>query len=94
MHDEASHLVVGVVTRPAILRGILLALVLMSGSVSAADPLSEPEYGVIFEQDVPIRVRDGTVLRADVYRPDVPDGETGEFPVLMSLSAYQKALLS
>jgi len=51
---------------------------------------SQPEYGVIFEQDVPIRVRDGTVLRADVYRPDVDGDET--FPVLMSLSVYQKAL--
>lgn len=52
--------------------------------------LSQPEYGVMFEQDVPIPVRDGTVLRADVYRPDAPQGET--FPVLMSLSPYQKAL--
>ncbi len=52
--------------------------------------LSQPEYGVVFEQNVPIRTRDGTVLRADVYRPDAPDGT--KFPVLMSLSAYQKAL--
>ena len=62
-----------------------------TGSVALAqDNLSQPEYGVIFEEDVPIRVRDGTVLRADVYRPDAPDGS--EFPVLMSLSAYQKSL--
>lgn len=52
--------------------------------------LSQPEYEVIFEQDVPIPVRDGTVLRADVYRPDAAEGE--RFPVLMSLSPYQKAL--
>lgn len=59
------------------------------GAVNGAD-LSQPEYAVIFEQDVAIPVRDGTVLRADVYRPDAAEGE--RFPVLMSLSPYQKAL--
>ena len=71
---------------------ILSLLGFMAGSALALDPLSEPKYQVIFEQDVPIRVRDGTVLRADVYRPDVPEAGTEEFPVLMSLSAYQKAM--
>ncbi|MED5536009.1 MAG: CocE/NonD family hydrolase [Pseudomonadota bacterium] len=61
---------------------------MFSLTASAVD-LSQPEYGMIFEHDVPIPVRDGTVLRADVYRPDA-EGE--QFPVLMSLSAYQKAL--
>ena len=56
----------------------------------AQDNVSQPQYGMIFEEDVPIRVRDGTVLRADVYRPDTAD--TARFPVLMSLSAYQKAM--
>jgi len=65
-------------------------IVLFVPAVFAQENLSQPEYGVIFEQDVPIRVRDGTVLRADVYRPDAPQG--AEFPVLMSLSAYQKSL--
>ena len=69
---------------------IRVSPVLMIAIAAAAEPLSEPQYGVVFEQDVPIRVRDGTVLRADVYRPDADD--TAEFPVLMSLSAYQKAL--
>ena len=67
-------------------------LALMGSLVSAQGELSEPEYSVIFEKDVPIRVRDGTVLRADVYRPDVPQGNTEKFPVLLSLSAYQKAM--
>jgi hypothetical protein len=64
--------------------------VLAAPAAFAQDNLSQPEYGVVFEEDVPIRVRDGTVLRADVYRPDAGDGT--RFPVLMSLSAYQKAL--
>ena len=59
-------------------------------SQTLTDKLSQPEYDVVFEEDVSIRVRDGTVLQADVYRPDAPAGES--FPVLMSLSAYQKAL--
>jgi putative CocE/NonD family hydrolase len=74
--------------------GIGIACLLMMGTApppALAQPnLSQPEYGVVFEEDVPIRVRDGTVLRADVYRPDAPDGQ--QFPVLMSLSAYQKAM--
>ena len=52
--------------------------------------VSQPQYGVIFDKDVPVGVRDGTVLRADVYRPGAAEGE--RFPVLMSLSPYQKAL--
>jgi len=50
--------------------------------------VDQTAHGMIFEHDVPVSVRDGTVLRADVYRPDAE----GEFPVLMSLSAYQKVL--
>ncbi len=70
---------------------LLLAIVVgPAGQKALSAELSQPEFGVIFEQDVPIRTRDGTVLRADVYRPDAGDDET--FPVLMSLSAYQKAM--
>ncbi|MDH4255733.1 MAG: CocE/NonD family hydrolase [Gammaproteobacteria bacterium] len=61
---------------------------------SAEDSLSQPEYGVVFEEDVAIAVRDGTVLRADVYRPSGAAENSGaaRFPVLLSLSAYQKDL--
>ena len=54
---------------------------------AAQEPLSQPEYGVIFEENVAIPVRDGTVLRADVYRPDVRNtsDEHIRFPVLISL---------
>ena len=67
-------------------------LALVGSLAFAQDELSEPEYSVIFEKDVPIQVRDGTVLRADIYRPDVPQGNTEKFPALISLSAYQKAM--
>ena len=59
-----------------------------TGSMAhAQDNLSQPEYGVIFEEDVPIRVRDGTVLRADVYRPDGPEGS--EFPMRQRVVSFR-----
>jgi len=45
-------------------------------------------YGVIFEQDVPIPVSDGLVLRANVFRPDAE----GNFPVIMAQGVYGKDL--
>jgi predicted acyl esterase len=41
---------------------------------------------MIFEQDVPIEVSDGNVLRANVFRPDAP----GRFPVVMAQGVYGK----
>lgn len=38
------------------------------------------------EKNVPIEMRDGIVLRANVFRPDAP----GRFPVIMSLGIYGK----
>jgi hypothetical protein len=65
-----------------------------SGPADADESLSQPEYGVTLEEDVAIPLRDGTVLRADVYHPVVPAGGSADirFPVLMSLSAYQKSM--
>jgi len=71
---------------------ILLAIAATAGNESsrAADPLSQPVHDVVLDEDVGITMRDGTVLRADVYRPAGPASE--RFPVLVSLSAYQKNL--
>ena len=41
--------------------------------------MSEGKYSVIVERNVEVPMRDGTVLRADVWRP----GAEGEFPVLI-----------
>lgn len=80
-------------TRPFLALNLLLAG-LLPGLAAADESLSQPEYGVILDEDVAIPVRDGTVLRADVYRPDVSADDSGNnnFPVLISLSAYQKNL--
>ena len=41
---------------------------------------------VVVEADVGAEMRDGTVLRADVYRPDAP----GRYPVLLQRTPYSK----
>jgi uncharacterized protein len=51
-------------------------------------PEASVEAGMRFEIDVPIEVADGTVLRADVYRPV----EDGTYPVIMSHGPYAKNL--
>src|SRR4030042_1916534 len=51
-----------------------------------ADAESE-ELGVIIERNVPVPMRDGTILRADVHRPD----RGGPYPVLVQRTAYGKS---
>jgi putative CocE/NonD family hydrolase len=45
------------------------------------------EYRACVERNVPATMRDGTLLYADVWRPDVP----GRFPVVMSRTPYDKS---
>lgn len=45
------------------------------------------EDGVVLEKNVEARMRDGVILRADVYRPDAP----GRYPVLLQRTPYSKA---
>lgn len=49
---------------------------------------AQPTYHVVKETDVPARMRDGTVLRADVYRPRATD----PFPALVERTTYDKKL--
>ena len=51
-----------------------------------------PGMPVTVERDVPATMRDGTVLRADVYRPTGPAaaGSDDGLPVLLSRSPYDK----
>lgn len=51
--------------------------------------MSEPEsrgYGLVFDKDVPVPMSDGTILRANLFRPDAE----GRFPVVMAKGAYGK----
>src|SRR6185295_10357619 len=49
---------------------------------------TEVRDGIRIEWDVPIRMDDGVVLRADVYRP----AAEGRYPVIMSYGPYGKGL--
>jgi predicted acyl esterase len=51
--------------------------------------ITAPAEGILFERDVPILVRDGTTLRANVFRP----AREGRFPVLASAHPYGKDVL-
>ena len=59
----------------------LLLLASHSGCAAPAAP-----YAVVVEKNVEAEMRDGVVLRADVYRPDVD----ARFPVLLQRTPYSK----
>jgi putative CocE/NonD family hydrolase len=49
--------------------------------------LSKPTYKVIVENNVPVPMRDGVKLAADIYRPDAD----GKFPALVLRTPYNKS---
>lgn len=73
-------------TRPS--PGLLLALASLIGLTLACNPGRRAEEAgtVRIEKNVPARMRDGVVLRADVYRPASP----GPHPVLLQRTPYSK----
>ena len=62
---------------------------LPGASALVALALSAP-YPVAIEKNVEARMRDGVVLRADVYRPEAP----GRFPALLKRTPYSKGAAS
>jgi len=60
---------------------VLAAVILPAISAVAAD-----KYSVVAELGVEAKMRDGTALRADIYRP----GADGKFPVLLQRTPYDK----
>ena len=58
-----------------------LAIVLVPNLSHAAEP-----YPVNYERNVAVKMRDGVVLRADIYRPQAD----GKFPVLLQRTPYNK----
>ena len=59
----------------------LAGLALVPQMLQAAEP-----YSVTIQHDVEIKLRDGTALRADIYRPVAE----GQFPVILSRTPYDK----
>jgi hypothetical protein len=64
----------------------LLSLVTALALMPAAICVAAEHYEVIMEPGVEAKMRDGTVLRADIYRPK---GD-GKFPVLLQRTPYDK----
>lgn len=60
----------------------ILALLLMGTS----PPLTQEATHVRIEKNVPARMRDGVILRADVYRPEA----AGRLPALLQRTPYSK----
>jgi putative CocE/NonD family hydrolase len=63
-------------------RFVTLAVLLLCGGVCVA----AEQYPVIYEHDVKVAMRDGVLLRADIYRPQAE----GKFPVLLQRTPYDK----
>jgi uncharacterized protein len=64
----------------------LCLLVLLSGLLLTARLLGAESYEVTIERDVTAKMRDGVILRADIYRPK----SDGRFPVLLQRTPYGK----
>jgi putative CocE/NonD family hydrolase len=63
----------------------LLSAIAFVISVSQFSLAAEP-FAVTVEHGVEAKMRDGTVLRADIYRPTTP----GKFPVILKRTPYDK----
>src|SRR5689334_21346479 len=74
---------------------LLCALVLNATQANAAWKPGPETYGVSTTKNVPVTMKDGTVLRADVHYPaDPKTGKpaAGTFPVIVTETAYGKDL--
>jgi len=66
----------------AVLCALTMSLLFAASTAWAAD-----SYAVTFERSVPLKLHDGVVLRADIYRPQAD----GQFPVLLERTPYDKS---
>ena len=66
------------------LKNAACALILLAAGILPA--YADAPDRVTLQRDVEARMRDNTVLRADIYRPDAP----GTFPVLLERTPYDK----
>src|SRR4051794_24894171 len=70
---------------------VLLAALMAAPAAHAAEPAwtsydRPAQYGVVTDKDVKLTMRDGTVLVANVSRPDKP----GRYPVVVTQTPYGK----
>lgn len=62
---------------------LLIAFLVCLGSIHA---WAQQSYEITVDRGVAVPMRDGTVLRADIYRPNA----SGKFPVLLQRTPYNK----
>ena len=67
--------------RVSAIRLTVIAIVCLCVLAGAAEP-----YAVTYQRGVAVKMRDGVILRADIYRPD----KEGKFPVLLQRTPYNK----
>lgn len=79
-HFRASRLL------PVLLGASLCGIAGAQQTPQVAAEQAKPTYEVIVEHNVPAKMRDGVVLRADIYRPKAD----GKFPVLLQRTPYDK----
>jgi uncharacterized protein len=82
--EEPMFCVRKTVPAAALIAAALTSVVAMENAPSA---FADGPYPVIAERGVEARMRDGVILRADVYRPD----KDGKFPVLLQRTPYNKS---
>src|SRR5271165_188431 len=68
--------------RKTVLYAAVLGFIFTASLLQAAEP-----YAVTIERGVTATMRDGTILRADIYRPKTD----GQFPVLLQRTPYNKS---
>src|SRR5580765_2969446 len=56
--------------------------------LSALQGSTREQYPVRVESGVSVKMRDGVILRGDIYRPDTD----GKFPVLLQRTPYRRAV--
>ena len=64
----------------------VICALLVTLSWAGALARAAEHYEVVVDRDVPAKMRDGVVLRADIYRPKAD----GKFPVLLTRTPYDK----
>src|SRR5690242_17531733 len=76
----------GVRTRLGALACVTCLVVTACGGERPSSPGERGPCSVVKHADEPATMRDGTILRADVYRPDTPD----QVPVILMRTQYGK----
>ena len=66
--------------------GKTLTLIAMLLLLTSLDSWADDQYVITVERSVPVKMRDGIVLHADIYHPNSSD----KFPVLLERTPYNK----